>query len=76
MKVSLMKSTICSNSIIFMFHGPVTPCGIWPQQDLRVRFSYLEEEGGAIKEAEGLHLGLLSSRDGWFVGWGQSRLVR
>jgi hypothetical protein len=41
-----------------------TPCGIWPQQVVRVRFSYLEEEGKAIKEAEGLHLGLLSSRDG------------
>ena len=57
----------------------VTPCGIWPRQDLRVRFSYLEEgrEGKAIKEAEGLHLGLLSSRDGLvhvlvnnlLVGW-------
>ena len=23
-----------------------TPCGIWPQQDLRVRFSYLEERRG------------------------------
>jgi hypothetical protein len=41
-----------------------TPCGIWPQQVVRVRFSYLEEEGKAIKEAEGLHLGPLSSRDG------------
>ena len=44
-----------------------TPCGIWPQQDDRVGFSYLEEEGRAIKEAEGLHLGLLSSRDGQFM---------
>jgi len=43
---------------------PVTPCGIWPQWDLRVRFSYLEGRRKAIKEAEGLHLGLLSSRDG------------
>jgi len=46
-----------------------TPCGIWPRQDVRVRFSYLEEgrkkeEGElAIKEAEGLHLGLLSGRE-------------
>jgi hypothetical protein len=46
----------------------VTPCGIWPQQDLRVRFSYLEGGRKAIKEAEGLHLGLLSSRDGRSVG--------
>jgi hypothetical protein len=43
---------------------PVTPCGIWPQRDVRVRFSYLEGRRKAIKEAEGLHLGLLSSRDG------------
>jgi len=48
---------------------PVTPCGIWPQWDLRVRFSYLEGRRKAIKEAEGLHLGLLSSRDGWFIMW-------
>ena len=45
----------------------VTPHGIWPQHDLRVRFSYLGGEIGVIqtvKEAESLHLGLLSSRDG------------
>jgi hypothetical protein len=41
----------------------VTPHGIWPQHDLRVRFTYLEGKRKAIKEAEGLHLGLLSSRD-------------
>jgi len=37
------------------------------QHDLRVRFSYLGGEIGVIqtvKEAESLHLGLLSSRDG------------
>jgi len=33
----------------------VTPCGIWPHEDVRVRLSYLEEEGRLIKEAEGLH---------------------
>ena len=41
----------------------VTPRGIWPQHDLRVRFSYYVGERGAIDEAEGLYLGLLSSRD-------------
>ena len=37
--------------------------GFWIQHDLGVRFAYLEERE-AIEEAEGLHLGLLSSRDG------------
>ena len=42
------------------------------QEDDRVEISYLEEEeeGGekkAVKEAEGLDVGPLSSRDGWLV---------
>jgi len=49
---------------VYLFLALGTPCGIWPQQDLRVGLSYLEGRRGAIKEAEGLHLGLLSSRDG------------
>ena len=44
----------------------VTPHGIWPQHDLRVRFSNLEGRK-AIEEAEGLHPGLLSSRDAVYL---------
>jgi hypothetical protein len=42
----------------------VTPHEIWIQHDLGFRFAYLEEKREAVEEAEGLHLGLLSSRDG------------
>jgi hypothetical protein len=41
--------------------------GFGIQLDLRVRFAYLEEKE-AIEEAEGLHLGLLSSKDGMGQG--------
>lgn len=64
---SLLKAYLVSLKSTLLLLA-VTPCAIWPQKDVRVRFSYLEEEGGAVKEAEGLHLGLLSSRDGCRVG--------
>jgi hypothetical protein len=42
----------------------VTPHWIWLQHDLRLKFAYFEgKKGKAIEEAEGLHFGLLSSRD-------------
>jgi hypothetical protein len=40
---------------IFCF--PVTPNGIWPQQDVRVRFSYLEEEGKPTRKRRACILG-------------------
>ena len=51
------------------------PHGIWPQQDVGVRFSYLEGRRKATEEAEGPHLGLLSSR-AWPVYGRLASLVR
>ena len=39
LQVSQMKLCFAADLV-------TTPCGIWPQQDLRVRFSYLEERRG------------------------------
>jgi len=42
--------------------------------DLGFRFAYLEEKREAVEEAEGLHLGLLSSRDELKVGFRKCRV--
>ena len=45
--------------------GSITPSVIWPQYHLRIKFTYYEgKKRLSIEEAEGLHLGLLSSRGG------------